>query len=303
MKFLIVGGLGSVGQATHRQLQLRGCQTESFTSKDPRDTFKKRLAGIDGVFLAISNRKRGEIASQYILDALDEGVPVATAEKGALAYHFEQLRPFIDRIGFSPTVGGGSGMLELLRHPHLPLIRLTGVINGTCNFLFAEDGDPLDILRRAHALGLPEPGAAGLAETVNAEIKDIILKLCILFNLSGVYDECLVPDDLSEVLFAEEEILRLLLAKKYRLVVSISPHVPRREPLGIHGKKGSWSIWAEFVDIGSVDFQLPNGTDNVLVCTDCSGDTMMARGPGAGPDVTAAALIADMLRLVEKRRV
>lgn len=303
MKFLVVGGSGSVGQAVHRQLQLRGHHTESFTSQDSRSTFKARLASIDGVFLSIPTRDRGETALAYILDALDQGVPVATPEKGSLAYHFDQLRPFLGRIGFSSTVGGGSGMLELLRHPHPPLIRLVGVVNGTCNYLFSEDGDPFEVLRRAQSLKLCEPGATSLGETVNAEIKDIILKLCILFNLSGVCDECLMPDDLGEVLFAEEEILRLLLARKYRLVVSISPYIPRREPLGVHGKKGSWSIRAEFVDIGSIDFRLPQGADNILACTDCTGDTMTAWGPGAGPEVTAAALIADMLRLVEKSSV
>ncbi len=303
MKFLVVGGLGAVGQAVHRQLQVRGFQTESFTSKDDRSTFKTQLVGVDGLFLAVPTRDRGEIARGYILDALDVGVPIATAEKGSLSYHFERLRPSLDRIGFSPTVGGGSGMLELLRHPHRPLISLTGVVNGTCNYLFTEKGKPFRVLRRAQSLKLCEPGAKGLAETVNAEIKDIILKLCILFNLSGVCDECLVPGDLSDVLFAEEEILRLLLTRRYRLVVSISPYVPRREPLGVHGRKGSWSIRAEFVDIGSVDFRLPQGADNILVCTDCTGDTATAFGPGAGPDVTAAALIADMLRLIEKRSV
>ncbi len=303
MKFLIVGGSGSVGQAVHRQLQMRGCQTELFTSKDPRGTFEAWLAGIDGVFLAIPTRDRGGVALGYMLDALSNGVPVATAEKGSMAYHFDHLRPFLDRIGFSSTVGGGSGMLELLRHPHRPFVRLVGVVNGTCNYLFAEEGDPFEVLVRAQALKLCEPGAKGLAETVNAEIKDIILKLCILFNLSGVCDECLVPGDLGEALFAEEEILRLLLARKYRLVVSISPYVSRREPLGVHGRKRLWSIRAEFVDIGSVSFRLPRGADNILVCTDCTGDTMTAFGPGAGPDVTATVLIADMLRLIEKSSV
>jgi homoserine dehydrogenase len=176
-------------------------------------------------------------------------------------------------------------------------------VNGTCNYLFAESGDPLDILKRAQALGLCESGAPGLAETVNAEIKDIILKLCILFNLSGVWDECLAPGDLSEVLFAEEEILRLILARRYRLVVEISPYVSRREPLGVHGRKGPWSIRAEFVDTGSVDFRLPGGADNILVTTDYNKDVTMAFGRGAGPDETASAMIADMLRLVEKSRV
>lgn len=303
MKFIIVGGLGLVGQATHRQLQLRGCQIESFTSRDDRRTFRSRLAGVDGVFLAISTRDSGEVALEYIADTLNEGVPVVTAEKGSLAYHFDVLRHSLDRIGFSATVGGGSGMLELLRHPHRPFVRLRGVVNGTCNYLFAEEGDPLVILKRAQALGLCEPGASGLAETVNAEIKDIILKLCILFNLSGVWDECLVPGDLGEVLFAEEEIIRLILTRRYKLVVEISPYVPRREPLGVHGRKGPWSIRAEFVDTGSVDFRSPKGAENILVTTDCAENVSTAFGLGAGPNPTASAMVSDMLRMVEKCRV
>lgn len=303
MKFLTVGGSGLVGQAIYRQLQLRGCRVESFTSRDDRRTFRSRLVGVDGVFLAISTRDRGEVALEYIADTLNEGAPVVTAEKGSLAYHFDVLGHSLDRIGFSATVGGGSGMLELLRHPHRPFIKLSGVVNGTCNYLFAEDGDPLAILKRAQALGLCEPGASGLAGTVNAEIKDVILKLCILFNLSGVWDECLVPGDLGEVLFAEEEIHRLILSRKYRLVVEISSHIPRREPLGVHGRKGPWSIRAEFVDIGLIDFRLPNGAENILVTKDYVGNVSTAFGLGAGPDPTASAMVSDMFHLVEKCRV
>ncbi|MES2087723.1 MAG: hypothetical protein V4467_01890 [Patescibacteria group bacterium] len=308
-KVLIVGGQGVIGKEFARQLQLLGHQTESFNSSDDRGTFQSRLMGVDAVGITINANDRGEAALSYLLEAVEAGLPVVTSEKRSSAYHFEAIRLYVglDLVGCTATVGGGSEMLELFRRPHAPFVHMTGVVNGTLNFLFSrvqEGLDPQRALEAAQRMHLCERGKGGLVETVNGERHDVMLKLCNLFNFSGVSEECLTPDDLNYPIYSEAEILRLLRhPDRYRFVVKISQYEIQRQSLEIRGRKGRWHIWGGFVPARSVDFQLPSGADNVLVCTDHHGDEVMAFGEGAGAEPTASAMIKDFLRLTKKAQL
>jgi homoserine dehydrogenase len=135
MRAFIVGK-GRIGSALGKELESRGWEVSFFTSQDDRATFLRRAMQSDIVALAIDTRDDGAIARSFLLEALRAGIPVVTCEKGALANYFEELEPYLLRIGYTATVGGGSRLLSLLRRPLKRLAYIRGVVNGTLNFLF-----------------------------------------------------------------------------------------------------------------------------------------------------------------------
>ena len=105
MKALIIGK-GNVGRAMSEILALVGWQSCFFTGRAPDDRFVEAARDADIVFLAISTKDKGEIEFGYIMKCLELGKPIVTCAKGALAWHFDELKPHLDKIGFSTTVGG-----------------------------------------------------------------------------------------------------------------------------------------------------------------------------------------------------
>jgi homoserine dehydrogenase len=215
MKTLIVGGNGHVGQALSKQLIKLGHSVSLFGSRDNRLTFTDRVSRADVVFMTIPTCDTGEIALGYHLEALVAGKSMITCEKGALAYHYGKLKLYLDlgKIGYTATVGGGSGILSLFLFPHLHLKQIVGVVNGTLNFLFSECArgkDPYQVLAHASRLGLCEPGQSSLAGVVNGEIQDMVLKLVNLVNFSGVSSQVLHASEFGSLYLSESEILNQL---------------------------------------------------------------------------------------------
>jgi len=304
MKTLIVGGNGHVGQALSWQLSRLGHSVSLFGSRDSRTTYLAHVAESDVVFIAIPTRDKGEIALGYILEALNKGKPVITCEKGALAYHYEKLKPYLSQIGYMATVGGGSGMLSLLSSPQIQLKRIVGVVNGTLNFMFSEYArikDTKKLLAEVGQLGLCEPGQLDLGSVCNAEIHDMILKLVNVFNLSGVSDKVLHVSELGSLYLCESEILYQLKKQTRRFVISIS----KERSLStdslydcLHVWKDGWCAEIGIVEVTSQPFKmLPRFEENTLLIEDYAGVTQIM-GKGAGAIPTAGAMISDMSKVL-----
>jgi homoserine dehydrogenase len=82
-----------------------------------------------------------EHAAQYILDAIDQGKHVVTANKEVVAKHWQEI---MERarlrgvsVGFEATVGGGMPVVRAMqRHISSDEIQsFAGILNGTCNFI------------------------------------------------------------------------------------------------------------------------------------------------------------------------
>lgn len=303
----LITGKGQIGRALARHLSFRGDRVSFFSSKDKRSTFPGRASKSDVVFLAIPTRDTGEAALEYIRDAVHAGKPVITCEKGSLAYHFEEVRPYLKRVGYTASVGGGSRMLSLFSFPHLGLKRMTGIVNGTLNFLFSECArgqDPYLVLTRAQKLGLCEPGNNSLSDVVNAEVKDILLKTAILFNSSEVSKETLSASEFGEIRVSEKEILHQLGRKTMRFAVSIGREQNSVQKDGLydclHLRKGEWHIRASLTHVSSLPFNpFPKLYQNALIIEDAAGLTQII-GPGAGPVPTAATMIMDAMNLINQ---
>jgi homoserine dehydrogenase len=304
LKALIIGN-GQVGRAVARQLSGIVDRTSFFGSKDDPSQLKNRVLESDVIFVSISTRDTGESALSYLLEGVCSGKPVITCEKGALAYHFEMLKPHLSRIGYSATVGGASGMLSLFHYPRTGLKRVVGIVNGTLNFLSSEctlGKSPYSVLAEALRLGLCEPGSNSLARVVNAEIKDVLLKTAIILNFAGILQETTKPTLFGDLLVSEEEAVRQLANRQVRFAVVIekSHYSPHRDVLYdcLRVVRGGWQVRVGFMPVSSLSLRhLPSKQQNALMIEDRGGCTEIF-GTGAGPTPTAAAMIGDALTLM-----
>lgn len=83
-------------------------------------------------------------ARQYILESIDRGKYVVTANKALLALHgeeiFEAARQRGVKLGFEASVGGGIPILKAIREGMASeeILSITGIMNGTCNYILSE---------------------------------------------------------------------------------------------------------------------------------------------------------------------
>lgn len=104
-----------------------------------------------------------DVAWEAMHHSLLQGAQVVTANKAAVARHWESLHACASRHGgalrFSGAVGGGAPVLEALRRLEGFVVSVEGVMNGTCNYLLSRlaEGWSFDrALVKAQELGFAE---------------------------------------------------------------------------------------------------------------------------------------------------
>ena len=130
-----------------------------------------------------------EPARELILNALNSGQPVVTANKELLAQHGAELYAAAEKSGvdllFEAAVAGAIPVVRPLRESLSgePITRIRGIINGTTNFILTrmtQDGVSFDeALLEAQNLGYAE-----LDPTYDVEGYDAGAKIAILATLA-----------------------------------------------------------------------------------------------------------------------
>ena len=301
-------------------------------------------ANPDLVFLAISTLDRGEEAKNYIGHCARKGIPVVTCEKGALAYHAEALKPFFGLIGFTATVGGGTQLIGYLHDRLIPAseervgvysltqrpsedgtkglipfvnrrhVEIHAVINGTLNFVFdevARGGRTLgEACDEAMKLGYAEPGAKDALSLINGELRDVVMKTCVLFNTTLARNEFITPSKLGAIELAPRQLEELnQKAADYRFVVSFSNRTAPKKRSFFNGNfeiaVGEWHIQGGFRQThGDTDLAswLPGGVGNAVHIIEGelgSGGKYTLSGPGAGHEATTTVMQNDAERLLK----
>lgn len=182
----------------------------------------------------------GDVAMDYLTHIMGrDGAKAVTAEKGAIASNFAELKERSDnfhRLGVTATVGGGTRLVRVLRNyidaDPGNMTQLHLALNGTLSHIMGAigpHGDGSDALSRGQAvaqaiqLGYAEPGSTAFDAVVRAEAQgDVPKKTAILFNLLALGgDETLNANDL-EFSLTDSDLRRLAReAKTRRCVVSI----------------------------------------------------------------------------------
>jgi homoserine dehydrogenase len=127
-------------------------------------------------------------AKQLVLQAIDRGKHVVTANKKLLALHGDELFAAADRKGvdlyYEASVGGGVPIIRALREGLASdrVDELVAIVNGTSNFLLTtmtEEGRPFEeVLKEAQ-----EKGYAEADPSLDVDGWDAAHKLCVLVPL------------------------------------------------------------------------------------------------------------------------
>ncbi len=254
-----------------------------------------------------------EVADRYA-DWLAAGIHVITPNKQAGSGPIERYRRIRAaakagnaRFRYEATVGAGLPVIQTLRDLITTgdeVHAIEGIFSGTLAWLFNKyDGSrPFSTLvREAHALGYTEPDPRDdLSGT------DVARKLVILareagreLSLSDVEVESLIPPGLENG--SAEDFLNDLAAHDATMQQRFDAARAHGEVLryvATLDRSGRARV-ALLALPGSHAFAHLKLTDNVVQFTTrrYSENAMVVQGPGAGPEVTAAGVFADLLRV------
>ena len=244
-------------------------------------------SGVDVIVEALGGV---EPARSLVARALHAGIPVVTANKSLVAAHGQELRALAARRGTpllceAAALAGVPVLGALSRRPLLAsLTALAGILNGTTHFILGEiaRGASFDAaLARAVALGFAEPDSAA-----DVSGRDAAEKLTLLLHLAGYFDARV------------ESITRLGIDAVTAADVSAAEHLDGTiKPVVLASLQadagGAWVGPAFVAD--SHPFARLTGVTNALSLWGARGREAHFTGPGAGPDVTAATVLDDVV--------
>ncbi|WP_336945725.1 homoserine dehydrogenase [Asaia sp. BMEF1] len=226
--------------------------------------------------------------------ALKAGKPVVTANKALLAIHGATLATLAGEnntsLLFEASVAGGIPAIKLVREGLAAdhLIRVGGILNGTCNYILTamrETGrDFDDILAEAQALGYAEADPS-----TDVDGWDAAHKLAILAGLAfgrPVRFDSLHVEGIRNIAACDQAFAREM---GYRIKL-----------LGSARSDGSGQIEASMrpcmvpqsAPIANVD-----GVFNAVLTEGAFSGPMLIEGRGAGAGPTASAVLADVIDL------
>ena len=231
------------------------------------------------------------IAKQLVLEAIEAGKHVVTANKALLAVHGTEIFAAAHRKGvivaFEAAVAGGIPIIKALREG-LTANRIqwiAGIINGTTNFILSEMRDKglafEVVLKEAQRLGYAEADPTFDIEGVDAAHKATIMS-AIAFGIPVQFDKAYVEG----ITKLEAQDIRYAEQLGYRIKL-----------LGITKRSGSGielRVHPSLVPAKRLIANVEGAMNAVVVQGDAVGTTLYY-GKGAGSEPTASAVIADLV--------
>lgn len=221
--------------------------------------------------------------------ALRHGAHVVTANKAALAKHFDSLHACADAGGgslrYSASVGGGAPVIETLRRLSGDVVAVEGVMNGTCNYLLSRLGEGWsfdEAVAKAQELGYAEADPSA-----DVDSHDAAAKLSILVR--EAFGVPLPPERIARqsLRSVTPEAAQAALARGQAL-----------KQVGRCRLLADGSLDAEIV-LEALDLDHPlagaKNEENRFLITDSSGHVHQVFGKGAGRWPTATAVFADLM--------
>ena len=309
-------GLGTVGGGTINVLQRnaeeiarRAGRGIVVTRASARDLNRERICSTQGIQLTtdpfeivtdpeieiVVELMGGESpAKELVLQAIDNGKHVVTANKALIALHGNEIFAAASQRGvmvaFESAVAGGIPIIKVLREGLAGnrVEWLAGIINGTGNFILTEMRDKgrdfADVVSEAQALGYAEADPTFDVEGIDAAHKLTILASIafgIPLQFEKVFTEGITRITQDDVSYAEQlgyRIKHLGIARRGKSGIELRVHpalIPERRLL------------ANVDDVMNA----------VVVQGDAVGPTLYY-GAGAGAEPTASAVVADIIDVV-----
>lgn len=232
------------------------------------------------------------LAKKIILEAIEKGKNVITANKALIAKHSKEIfSKAIEKdvnLFYEASVGGGIPIIAPLLENLVAnnILGIRGIINGTCNYILSEMKDKnleFDVVLK----DAMEKGYAEADPTFDIEGIDAAHKICILASLafnktvdvSKIFTNGISKIKLSDLKLADSlgysiKLIAAAVEKNNRLEISVEPTLVKKVDLlsNVEGVFNAVEVEGDYV-----------------------GKTLFY-GRGAGKEATASAVVADIVK-------
>lgn len=251
-----------------------------------------------------------EVAALY-QDFLDHNISVVAANKVAASNSYESYQRLKDtalrrgvKFLYETNVGAGLpiiGTINDLRSSGDRILKIEAVLSGTLNSIFnaiSADTPFSETVRLAKEMGYSEPDPR-----IDLSGQDVVRKLVILTREGGYKAE---QDEVEKHLFVPEDMLKGSIEEFWhRLPELDADFEARRKVLEKEGKRwrfvakmelGKMSVSLQAVDSRHPFYGLEGSNNIVLLTTERYKEyPMLIQGYGAGAEVTAAGVFANIM--------
>ena len=242
---------------------------------------------------------------------LEHNVSVVAANKIAASSEYDRYRLLKEtarkrgvKYLFETNVGAGLPIINTISdliNSGDKILKIEAVVSGTLNFIFNEMNEDVPFsqaIRMAKEAGYAEPDPR-----IDLSGKDVMRKLVILSREAG-YEVNL--EDVEAHLFIPDELFRCPMEEFWQKLPSLDAEFEaRRQRLETEHKRlrfvasmehGKCSVGLREVD-SSHSFYVLDGSNNIIRLTTerYNRHPMLIQGYGAGADVTAAGVFADIM--------
>jgi bifunctional aspartokinase / homoserine dehydrogenase 1 len=211
------------------------------------------------------------------------------------------------KFAYETNVGAGLpiiGTLKDLVSSGDKIVKIEGILSGTLSYIFNsfdKDKSFSEIVIDANEKGFTEPDPRDDLKGIDVARKLLILarEIGINLELKQVKIENIVPEKLRSIKDANEFLVKLKEYNSYYEEKRLSAEKKDKKLCYIAELvNGKARIYLKEVGIDHPFYSL-NGTDNILSVTtmNCGNRPIVIKGPGAGIEVTAAGVFADVIRI------
>ncbi len=236
-------------------------------------------------------------AHELVRRALQSGKSVVTANKQLIAHFGSELMKLAwargQSLSFGACVAGGVPVLSGLRDGLAGdrLIRVCGILNGTCNYILTR----IEQAGTSFADALGEAQRAGFAEADPADDIDGLdagAKLAILARVGLNLD--LRPEQVTC------RSIKNVRALDFEYAHDLGCTIRQVSTARINGAKAHVVVEPSLVPQDSPLARV-SGSQTLVVSTGEFGGNVAFSGPGAGGNPTAVAVVSDLLHAVQHR--
>lgn len=309
-------GFGTVGEGVYSAIHSHQTQLRKLLGKEVeivailiRDQTKERkidanvlvttnfediinIPDLDVIFEAIVGE---EPSRSYLLQAIEKGIHVVTANKEMFANHGHELiqraQQNETKIGFEATTAGGVPIIRTIKQL-LQVNRITkiqGILNGTSNFILTEMRERKlsfdKALQLAQKKGYAEADPTNDISGIDAFYKLMILSQLVINqqpNWSEVIIDGIVSITQEQIKQAEKRGQRF----KHIAEITFNDHslVASVQPIIVDSNHPLYSI---------------EGVENAVAIEASLVGKITLQGPGAGKLATASAMIEDFVDIIQ----
>jgi len=305
-----IAGFGTVGRSVARLLQElahpelrlttilnRGIERKRVDWIDPSvrwtESIDDALAAEVDVFVELIGGRSP--AERWIHKALQAGKSVVTANKQVIAHRGPELLAEASQLGrhlrYEAAVAGGVPVVRAIEHGLAgdTLTRVTGILNGTCNYILSRmERERLpfrEALGEAQTLGLAEADPSQDIEGTDAQAKLAILTQIAL----GVHVD---PDAIQTRAIDAVDAVDFVYARQMGCTIRQVAWAERTSDSGLVRA----AVGPALVPLESPLARV-RGSENIVTLQGRFGGETTFGGQGAGGEPTAVAVVSDLLAI------